>query len=169
MIRIRAGDQPRLRQRTEIRLREVLTARDAQCRAQVGRRPGFPLEKLQKPKGEDIIAPLNDLRDIAGSLQAGRITLAAPVGTPVRTGELEVLRILPLALFQHLADRDIMKVLQLPPGAALPAVDEVIPRARLLIATAGSRETAPFVLVRPTDDPGVDGIWEDKGQNLLIH
>jgi len=59
MIRGGAGDQPSLRQRTEIRLCEILTARDAQCRAQIRRRLGVPLEKLQKPKGKDVISLLS--------------------------------------------------------------------------------------------------------------
>ena len=55
MIRIRAGDQPRFRQRTEIRLREILTAREVIRHHAVGqelhtREPRDAPDEVHKPR-----------------------------------------------------------------------------------------------------------------------
>src|SRR5574344_159024 len=128
-----------------VAFREILPACDTKRRAQICRRLRLPLKKLHKPDCADVVALRDDLRYIPRRLNPSRKCLAAPVRTLVRPRQLDILRILPLALLQHLANRNVVELLQLRPGSPLPAIDEVVAGTRPLVALAGRRIAAPFV------------------------
>ena len=68
MIRIHADDQPRLRQRTEIRLREILTAREVIRHRAVGqelhaRKPRDASDEVHKPRTLPVVEKKRTMGD----------------------------------------------------------------------------------------------------------
>ena len=68
MIRIHADDQPRLRQRTEIRLREILTAREVIRHHAVGqelhaRKPRDASDEVHKPRELPVVEKKRTMGD----------------------------------------------------------------------------------------------------------
>ena len=68
MIRIRADDQPRFRQRTEIRLREILTAREVIRHHAVGqelhaRKPRDASDEVHKPRELPVVEKKRTMGD----------------------------------------------------------------------------------------------------------